>query len=311
MSARLRAARAGARRALIWMAAIAGLLVTGVGGLNTAALAGTGGHADQPAAAPPAAATPAADRPADARPGLRSAGGPIVAFRIDVSHYPKVGVVVTVPGGQQGLTRRNFVVLTGAQSASPGVRQLSARNIQLVLAPDTALVPARRREEQAAAARFLVGLPDGAQTAVVDPAPPGALAHGLTRDATASVAGLAGLLPGTLGPAARLAAALSAFSPGARVRRTAVLVIASPSSLAAATAARFRRQLVASGTASMSSTPRSAEIVPMTLWPRSAGAGPSGCGRLLSGLARSAGSSVTSASSTTCALPIPIRCPGG
>jgi cellulose synthase/poly-beta-1,6-N-acetylglucosamine synthase-like glycosyltransferase len=216
------------------MAAIAGLVVAGVCGLNTVAMAGTGGHGA---------------RPADAQPGLRSAGGPIVAFRIDVSHYPRVGVVVTVPDAQQGLTRRNFVVLTGAQSASPSVRQLSARNIQLVLAPDTALAPARWREEQAAAARFLVGLPDGAQTAVVDPAPPGSLAHGLTRDATASVAGLAGLPPGTLSPAARLATALSAFSPGVRVRRTAVLVVSSPSPLAAATAARLGRQLAASGTA--------------------------------------------------------------
>jgi hypothetical protein len=214
------------------MAAIAGLVVAGVCGLNTVAMAGTGGHGA---------------RSADAQPGLRSAGGPIVAFRIDVSHYPQVGVVVTVPDAQQGLTRRNFVVLTGAQSASPSVRQLSARNIQLVLAPDTALAPARWREEQAAAARFLVGLPDGAQTAVVDPAPPGSLAHGLTRDATASVAGLAGLPPGTLSPAARLATALSAFSPGVRVRRTAVLVVSSPSPLAAATAARLGRQLAASG----------------------------------------------------------------
>jgi hypothetical protein len=202
MNARLRSVRGGARQALLWTAAIAGFLVTGVCGLSAVAMAGTGGH-------------PAG--PADARPGLRSAGGPIVAFRIDVSHYPQVGVVVTVPDAQQGLMRRKFVVLTGVQSTSPGVRQLSARNIQLVLAPDTALAPARWREEQAAAARFLVGLPGGAQTAVVDPAPPGSLAHGLTRDATASVAGLAGLAPATLSPAARLATALSAFSPGAPV----------------------------------------------------------------------------------------------
>jgi hypothetical protein len=38
-------ARTGARRALIWLAAVAGLLVTGVCGLNTMAMAGTGGHA--------------------------------------------------------------------------------------------------------------------------------------------------------------------------------------------------------------------------------------------------------------------------
>ena len=181
---------------------MAGLLVTGVCGLNTMAMAGTGGHAPQPP---------------DAQPGLRSAGGPIVAFRIDVSHYPQVGVVVTVPDAQQGLTRRNFLVLTGSRSATPSVRQLSARNIQLVLAPDTVLAAVRWREEQAAAARFLVGLPAGAQSAVVDPAPPGALAHGLTRDATASVAGLAGLAardaePG--GPAGYRAFRVFVWRPG-------------------------------------------------------------------------------------------------
>lgn len=49
MSARLRSLRAGTWRALIWMAAIAGLVVAGVCGLNTVAMAGTGGHGARPA----------------------------------------------------------------------------------------------------------------------------------------------------------------------------------------------------------------------------------------------------------------------
>ena len=60
---------------------------------------------------------------------------------------------------------------------------------------------------------------------------------------------LAGLPGETLAPAARLAAALAGFSRGPRVRRTVVLVVSSPPPLAAATAARFREQLAASGTA--------------------------------------------------------------
>ena len=166
-----------------------------------------------------------------------------------MSRYPQVGLVVTVPGGQRRLAASDFVVRQGAQASRPAVRQLSANNVQLMLAPDTGLASARWDEEEHAAARFLVGLPDGAQMAVVDPARPGLLARGLTRDATSSVARLAGLPGETLGPAARLAAALSGFSRGDRVRRTVVLVVSSPAPLAGATAAHFREQLAASGTA--------------------------------------------------------------
>ena len=223
-----------ARGVLIWIAAMAGLLVAGAGALNTAAVAATGAQAAHGVAAPS---------------GLRSAGGPILVFRVDVSHYPQVGVVVTVPGSLRRLKSSDFVVLNGAQASRPSVSQLSANNVQLMLVPDTGLSLARWHEEQHAAARFLVDLPEVAQTAVVDPAQPGLLAHGLTPDATSSVARLAGLPGGTPSPAARLAAALSGFSRGSRVRRTVVLVVSSPSPLAGAAAARFREQLAASGTA--------------------------------------------------------------
>ena len=216
------------------MAAVAGLLAAGASTLDSAAGAAAGAQA--------------AHR-VGAVSGVRSAGKPILAFRVDVSHYPEVGVVVTVPGSRRPLSRADFVVVTGARASRPSVRQLSANNVQLMLIPDTRLPPARWHEEQHAAARFLVDLPDAAQTAVVDPARPGLLARGLSRNATTSVARLAGLPGETLSAAGRLAAALAGFSRGPRVRRTVVLVVSSPSPLGAATAAHFREQLAASGTA--------------------------------------------------------------
>jgi 1,2-diacylglycerol 3-beta-glucosyltransferase len=235
MSTRLCASVLGAARgAVIWMTALAGLLVGGAYAVNTPALAATGAHAAHGVAR---------------RPRLQPATGPILVFRVDVSRYPQVGVVVTVPDSQERLTSSEFAVLNGAHSVSPDARQLSANNVQLMLVPATGLGPARWHEEQHAAARFLVDLPDGAQTAVVDPVRPGWPARGLTRDATSSVARLTGLPGGTLSPAARLAAALSGFSRGLRVRRTVVLVVSSPAPLAGATAAHFREQLAASGTA--------------------------------------------------------------
>ena len=235
MSSRLRASVLGAARgALIWMTAVAGLLVVDASAVNTAAMAATGAAAAHGVAL---------------LSGPQPTGRPILVFRVDVSRYPQVGVVVTVPGSPEHLTSSEFAVLNEAQSASPSVRQLSANNVQLMLVPDTGVGPARWHEEQYAAARFLVDLPDGAQTAVVDPVRPGWPARGLTRDATSSVARLAGLRGGILSPAARLAVALSGFSRGLRVRRTVVLVVSSPAPLAGATAAHFREQLAASGTA--------------------------------------------------------------
>ena len=220
MSARLRASvRGAARGVVIWITATAGLLAAGACAVNTAAVAATGAQAA---------------RSVGAVSGPRPAGGPILVFRVDVSRYPQVGVVVTVPAGQERLASSEFVVLNGAQASRPSVRQLSANNVQLMLVPDTGLGSARWHEEERAAARFLVGLPDGAQTAVVDPVRPGWPARGLTRDATSSVARLAGLPGEILSPAARLAAALSGFWRGLRVRRTVVLVVSSPAPLARA-----------------------------------------------------------------------------
>jgi 1,2-diacylglycerol 3-beta-glucosyltransferase len=280
MSTGLRASVLGVtRRVVIWLAAMAGLLVAGVYAVNTAAVAATGALAGHGVGA---------------LSGRRSAGGPLLVFRVDVSRYPQVGVVVTTPHSQQRLTSSEFAVLNGARTSRPSVRQLSANNVQLMLVPATRLVSARWHAEQHAAARFLVDLPDGAQTAVVDPARPGVPARDLTRDATSSVARLAGLRGETLSPAARLAEALSGFSRGLRVRRTVVLVVSSPAPLAGAMAAHFRRQLAASGTALyvLDATPRrdpgydtlAAESGGRAIRVRSAAEWPRAFGRIVSDL---------------------------
>ena len=115
--------------------------------------------------------------------------------------------------------------------------------MQVVFSPDLHAPPMELNLERSAAASFLVGLPAGAQAAV---APSGAL----TTDPSATVTDDQALHRGPRrSAAARLTAALPAFSSGARVRRTVVLVVTTDEPLGAAAAGRFRQQLAASGTA--------------------------------------------------------------
>jgi hypothetical protein len=110
----------------------------------------------------------------------------------------------------------------------PRVRQLSPDDIELALAPDAYLSAAGLRVEQAAATSFLVDLPAGARTGVVSPYWPARRRASLASDPTAAAAQVAALTAGPpSSPAARLSAALAAFSPGASVRRTVVLVVSS------------------------------------------------------------------------------------
>jgi hypothetical protein len=160
-----------------------------------------------------------------------------------------VGLVITVPHATRRLSRDAFTVTRRGHSWAPNVRQLSPGDVQLALAPDTRLSAAQLRLERAAAAQFLVGLPAGAQSGVVNPSPRSAVSDRLTRDPPASVARVAELADRHSAlAAARLATALSAFSRGPRVRRTVVLVVTSGRPLNPDTAARFRQQLAASGT---------------------------------------------------------------
>ena len=179
---------------------------------------------------------------------VRPDGAALAIFRVDVSRYPQVGLVVTAPGAAQALPGADFTVTVGHRTWHPSVRRLSRRDLELVLVPAADLGSAAMRAEQAAAARFLTGLPAGAQTAAVDPAMPGVLPGTLTGDPAPSVTQIASLVrAGPTLAAASLATALSAFTPGPRVRRTVVLVVSGNQSLSTA-AAGFRRRLAASGT---------------------------------------------------------------
>ena len=195
----------------------------------------------------PAQGALAAGHPAGGQT-VRPDGAALAIFRVDVSRYPQVGLVVTAPGAAQALPGADFTVTVGHRTWHPSVRRLSRRDLELVLAPAVDLGSAAMRAEQAAAARFLTGLPAGAQTAAVDPATPGVLPGTLTGDPAPSVTQIASLAQaGPTLAGASLATALSAFTPGPRVRRTVVLVVSGNQSLTTA-AAGFRRRLAASGT---------------------------------------------------------------
>jgi 1,2-diacylglycerol 3-beta-glucosyltransferase len=229
----LRSPAAGAARATRWVLVLTGMLTLGAGVLGAGVVS------------PPAAAGRAASHAVS-----RAAPALLPAFRVDVSRYPQVGLVVTVPQrGGPALTRPDFTVMVGATPVRPSLRLLSPGDIQLALAPDSSGTAALLTAERAAAARFLVTLSRGAQTGVVDPTR-AILAGGLTTDPTASVTRIATLARGApQSVAARLTAALSAFSRGARVRRTVVLVVNTDEPLDRAAGRRFRQQLAASGTA--------------------------------------------------------------
>src|SRR6266536_4594202 len=184
--------------------------------------------------------------------GPRAGAGhsPLTIFRVDVSQYPRIGLVVTVPGASRTLPARDFSVTADHQNVHPAARQLTPRDLELVLAPAADLGPAALGTEQAGAARFLAGLPAGARTMAVDPATPGILPGRLTGDPAPAVAAIASLSrPGQGTAYASLATALSAFTSGPHVRRTVVLVVSRDQSLTRGAAANLRQRLAASGTA--------------------------------------------------------------
>ncbi len=194
-------------------------------------------------------------------PGAKAvdlAGGPrtvagdasLTIFRVDVSQYPRIGLVVTVPGVSRTLGARDFSVIADGRTLYPAVHQLTPSDLELVLAPDADLGSAALSTEQAEAARFLAGLPAGAQTMTVDPATPGILPGRLTGDPAPAVAAIASLPQARPSmTAASLATALSAFTSGPHARRTVVFVVSRNQSLTRVAAANFRQRLAASGTA--------------------------------------------------------------
>lgn len=164
-------------------------------------------------------------------------------FRIDVSRRPEIGLVVTVAGAPNPLGGKYFSVNVGRASVHPSVHPLSPDDIQLVFSPDLHVRAAQFELERAAGAGFLAGLPPGAQTAVASSTP-------LSSDPSGAL--LADLALGRRpwrSAARRLTLALAAFSSGASVRRTVVLVVTADERLGPAVDRALQRQLAASGTA--------------------------------------------------------------
>jgi len=183
-------------------------------------------------------------------PQTRAGGAAPIIFRVDVSQYPQIGLVVTVPGTPRALPGRDFSVTVDNRTSHPSVHRLSRQDLELVLAPDADLGSAALRVEQAAAARFMTWLPTGAHTLAVDPATPGVLPGTLSGDPAPSVTEIASLTRATPSVAgASLATALSAFTAGPHVRRTVVLVVSRNQPLTRAAVAGFSQRLAASGTA--------------------------------------------------------------
>ena len=204
------------------------------------------GNAQARAASLPATPVVAA---ADARASAGQGIERLTVFRVDVSRYPQVDFVVTLPGAPRGLTGHRFSVTIGGRPVVASVRQLSPDDVELAVAPATGLPATGFAAEGAAAARFLAGLPAGERSVAVDPATPGALPGALSADPAPAVAAIAALHRGAAGSAAgTLETALAAFTAGPRVRRTIILAVAADSRLAAAPAARLRAWLAASGT---------------------------------------------------------------
>ena len=103
MSPRARSrARGSLVQAAAWGFTTVAALVCVLGTVTAAAAGGGTGH-------------PAALRDG---PGL-------TVFRIDVSRYPQVGMVVTAPGTSRGLPAADFSITVGGHVVRPWVRQLS------------------------------------------------------------------------------------------------------------------------------------------------------------------------------------------
>jgi 1,2-diacylglycerol 3-beta-glucosyltransferase len=199
-----------------------------------------------PAGAKPPPHRPPSHRPPPHRPARSpapQAANVLMPFRVDVSRRPEIGVVVTASGTSRTLTSKNFTVEVGGSYEHPSVRALSPDDVQLVFSPDVQVAGPDLGVERAAAAGFLASLPAGAESAIASLTP-------LTSDPSRSVSASLSLAWGPRQSATqRLAAAMSAFSSGASVRRTVVLVVTANERLSQRLSRRFAQQLAASGTA--------------------------------------------------------------
>src|SRR5262249_25647220 len=133
------------------------------------------------ATAGPAAAEPSASHTA-------SLGGRVVGtVTVDPSH---VGVVVAVPGSGAGLHAQAFRLGHIAQPMAVRVTPLPASALRIAVVGD-ARPGAELQDSQNAVADLMIGLPNGAEAAVVA-ARPARLVQPLTGDAGSVVRALAG-----------------------------------------------------------------------------------------------------------------------
>ncbi len=193
--------------------------------------------------------------PAHAAGGGAPVPGGLSAFRVDVSQYPMVGLILTVPGGgpapkRAALPAGDFSLSAGGQVLTPQVKQLSPDDVELAVAPDGGLPAAGLDAERGAAEAFLAGLPVGERSVAIVPDHPGVLPNPLSQDPAPAMLAVAGTTLAARGSvSARLTTALSAFTAGPQVRRTIVLAVTAAQPLSRGQSALFARRLAASGTA--------------------------------------------------------------
>lgn len=182
-------------------------------------------------------------------PGPAPAGFRVT--RVDVSHYPQVGMVLTRPTsiGPRPFSSNSITVHVGSGSVTPHVAALSPGDLRVAVALDPHLEAGQRQLEQAAVTGLLFGLPAGAKTAVVSTTGTAGNGPRFSADPTAGAAAVAALPHIDPQPEpGRLLDALALFPGGDRVRRTVVLVATADIPEDNAVVDYLRLRLLASGT---------------------------------------------------------------
>jgi hypothetical protein len=184
------------------------------------------------AAAAPAAAGPSASHAAGL--GVRVVG----TVPVDPSH---VGVVVAVPGSGGPLNAQAFRLWENGRPKAVRVDSLPASALRIAVVVDAG-PGAQLQGAQNAVADLMIGLPNGAEAAVVA-ARPARLVQPLTGDAGSVVQALAGAaFPGPRDDASATALAVREVVRGPPGRRAVVLITTAPvpAALASAVSGQLR-----------------------------------------------------------------------
>jgi hypothetical protein len=170
------------------------------------------------AAAPPAAADPTASQTAGL--GVRVVG----TVTVDPSH---VGVIVAVPGSGGPLNAQAFRLWQNGRPMAVRVNPLPASALRIAVVVDAG-PGAQLQGAQNAVADLMIGLPNGAEAAVVA-ARPARLVQPLTGDAGSVVQALAGAtFSGPRDDASALTLAVREVLRGPPGRRAVVLITTTP-----------------------------------------------------------------------------------